>query len=82
MQDSVQTSVPLVDLGSVKAEWAGIWSPGYQDKLIQSFISKQFLEEAPTYASRYNNAAGWMKLIQDACRDFTLGAAATRSFLF
>jgi ubiquinone/menaquinone biosynthesis C-methylase UbiE len=78
MNIPLQTSVPLIDLGTMKSEWAGILSPGYQDKFIQTFIQKQFLEDAAIYAERYDSEGAWRGLIQGACRNITVDACKPR----
>lgn len=59
----IKTTTPLIDLGQLRTEWQGIFSPRYDDELIEKYIHRQFLEEASTYAARYNNRAHWKNLI-------------------
>jgi ubiquinone/menaquinone biosynthesis C-methylase UbiE len=72
---NVKTLVPLVDLGTVKPEYRGIWSPQYDDALIQKFIHQFFQENAAVYAERYQATAHWKNLIQRAQNHFRLDAA-------
>ncbi len=52
------------DLGSVNPDLAGIYSPQYEDKEVQRYIHKQFLDDAAHYASNYQNNDYWLHLMQ------------------
>lgn len=68
----LRTTVPLVDLGDVRPEYRGIWSPSYDDQLIQQFIHQFFQENAAVYAARYQSTPHWCNLIRQAQQHFQL----------
>ncbi len=68
----LKTTVPLHDLGEVNPQWQGILSPRYDDELIQKYIHQQFLDDAATYAQRYQNTGHWKTLLQGAQAHFRL----------
>lgn len=70
----IKTTTPLIDLGQLRTEWQGIFSPRYDDELIEKYIHRQFLEEASTYAARYNDRAHWKNLLSLAQEHSSLRA--------
>jgi ubiquinone/menaquinone biosynthesis C-methylase UbiE len=68
----IETIVPLHDLGRRNPAWSGILSPEYDDETVNKYIQKQFLEDAATYAQRYQDTAHWKGLLQEAQRHFQL----------
>lgn len=63
---NIKTTVKLHDLGQFRQEWKGILSPLYNEEFIQTFIHKQFLDEAENYIELYQNSAYWKGLLEVA----------------
>src|SRR5580704_10342673 len=74
----IRTISPLVDLGEVREEWRGILSPQYADDLVKEYVHRQFLQDASTYAERYNDTMHWKRLLAIAQRHCAVIVAQPR----
>jgi ubiquinone/menaquinone biosynthesis C-methylase UbiE len=74
----IRTIAPLVDLGQVREEWRGILSPRYADDVVKEYVHRQFLQDASTYAERYNDTTHWKQLLAIAQRHCAVNVAQPR----
>ena len=61
-----QTTHDLTDLGECDERLRGIFSPTYDDGVVQRYLHEQFLDGAESYLQKYQNTEHWRCLLSDA----------------